>query len=298
MFKKILALLLVLCMLLCVSACGIKDTVSDISSDITTTKITQSQTEETINSTESKVSTPTTTPSQTQSAVQPTPQPVPQPQHTHSYITTVKSATCTEQGYTTYTCSCGNTYNADFVTPSHKYTNYKCSVCGAIDKEHTFDYLVNWITKNGKIEGSEIKLIYTYDDIEYNIVYTAQNDTFLFTASSVRDGDFYFIGISNNESSDECVYSFRCTDLESQTNNFMFSGIIKKSTYTFDSPITYVDFSSDIGLKVDNQLLEIPRVHINTLMIGIECILCGAFDGAFGDSGITLADLGFDLIEY
>ncbi len=30
--------------------------------------------------------------------------------HKHSYVATVTSPTCTEQGYTTYTCECGESY--------------------------------------------------------------------------------------------------------------------------------------------------------------------------------------------
>ena len=37
--------------------------------------------------------------------------------HTHSYTATVTKPTCTEQGYTTYTCSCGDTYTDDYVDP-------------------------------------------------------------------------------------------------------------------------------------------------------------------------------------
>ena len=64
----------------------------------------------------------------------------------HSYETAVTDPTCTEEGYTTYTCSvCGDTYKDDYVDAlGHKYdavataptctedgyTTYTCSVCG------------------------------------------------------------------------------------------------------------------------------------------------------------------------
>ena len=35
--------------------------------------------------------------------------------HTHSYTSVVTNPTCTEQGYTTYTCSCGDSYVSDYV---------------------------------------------------------------------------------------------------------------------------------------------------------------------------------------
>ena len=65
--------------------------------------------------------------------------------HTHEYASVVTDPTCTADGYTTYTCSCGDTYTADTVTAlghSHEavvtdptctedgYTTYSCSACG------------------------------------------------------------------------------------------------------------------------------------------------------------------------
>lgn len=62
--------------------------------------------------------------------------------HTHSYTAKVTAPTCTAQGYTTYTCSCGDSYVSDYKAAGHKYgtaywssefsTGYgqKCSVCG------------------------------------------------------------------------------------------------------------------------------------------------------------------------
>lgn len=46
---------------------------------------------------------------------------IPTPDHTHNYTAHVTSPTCTEQGYTTYTCSCGDVYRADYVdAPGHQ----------------------------------------------------------------------------------------------------------------------------------------------------------------------------------
>ena len=38
-----------------------------------------------------------------------------EPPHTHSYTAKVTAPTCTEKGYTTYTCSCGDTYTGNEV---------------------------------------------------------------------------------------------------------------------------------------------------------------------------------------
>lgn len=69
--------------------------------------------------------------------------------HTHEFVTNVTPPTCTEQGYTTYTCACGYSYESDYVAPddtNHEYVwekeiaptctesgikaHYHCSECG------------------------------------------------------------------------------------------------------------------------------------------------------------------------
>ena len=45
--------------------------------------------------------------------------------HVHSYTTQVVEPTCTEQGYTTYVCECGDTYKDNYVNAQgHSFTNY------------------------------------------------------------------------------------------------------------------------------------------------------------------------------
>ncbi len=51
--------------------------------------------------------------------------------HVHSYTAKVTEATCTEKGYTTYTCACGEHYKADYVDAlGHSYVNGICERCG------------------------------------------------------------------------------------------------------------------------------------------------------------------------
>ena len=58
--------------------------------------------------------------------------------HTGSLEKVVTAPTCTEQGYTTYTCSkCGDTYVADYVDASgHSFEKGVCTVCGAKDPNY------------------------------------------------------------------------------------------------------------------------------------------------------------------
>ena len=68
-----------------------------------------------------------------------------EPEHTHSYEASVVDATCTENGFVTYTCAeCGDSYADDIAALGHSYkafvtepsctaagyTTYTCSACG------------------------------------------------------------------------------------------------------------------------------------------------------------------------
>ncbi len=95
--------------------------------------------------------------------------------HTHSHNKVVTAPTCTEKGYTTYTCVCGDSYKADEVAAlGHKWDNgtvttpategkpgvrtYKCTVCGetkteeipALDHTHKYTKTVTAPTCNDK----------------------------------------------------------------------------------------------------------------------------------------------------
>ncbi len=51
-------------------------------------------------------------------------------EHTHSYTESDISATCTEAGVRTFTCSCGDSYTEELAAKGHNYENGVCTVCG------------------------------------------------------------------------------------------------------------------------------------------------------------------------
>ena len=58
--------------------------------------------------------------------------------HTHSYTAVVTAPTCTEKGYTTYSCACGDSYVADYVDAlGHDFKDGKCTRCGELDNPFT-----------------------------------------------------------------------------------------------------------------------------------------------------------------
>ncbi len=106
------------------------------------------ETEESVSVTEFPATVPPTTePPATQTlATEPpvTESPATELPHVHAYVAAVKEATCTEGGYTTYTCSCGDSYQSEqtsakghtyvdtIVAPTTTqkgYTEHTCS-CG------------------------------------------------------------------------------------------------------------------------------------------------------------------------
>ena len=61
---------------------------------------------------------------------------------THSYAhIDGTDPTCTESGLLTYQCElCGNTFTEEIPELGHRYENGYCTVCGALDVNHTFVY--------------------------------------------------------------------------------------------------------------------------------------------------------------
>ena len=71
--------------------------------------------------------------------------------HAHNYVKEIIAPTCTEQGYTTNTCECGDSYVDNYITAlGHKFTNYisdnnatctkdgtKTAKCNSCDKTST-----------------------------------------------------------------------------------------------------------------------------------------------------------------
>ena len=90
--------------------------------------------------------------------------------HSHSYTQVVVTPTCTQAGYTTYTCSvCGDSYKGSYVDPlGHDYKNGTCTRCGVKDPNYKpqADFVdvsagsycydaVQWAVANGITKGTD-----------------------------------------------------------------------------------------------------------------------------------------------
>ncbi len=77
----------------------------------------------------------------------------------HSYETVVTAPTCTEGGYTTYTCAaCGDTYAADQVEATgHSYENFLCTACGEVDTDSLTAMMD--LSGDGKVTAFDAQLL-------------------------------------------------------------------------------------------------------------------------------------------
>ena len=192
----------------------------------------------------------------------------------HSYSQDTTPATCTQQGYTTYTCSCGDSYKDDYTNPSHNYTNYKCSQCGSIDKSHSYDYLVAWVKANGTTSGGYTKIQYTTGSSTYALSYSAQYNSLSIQRSGSHEGTFTFTSLYL----DTFYYGSGFGDLE-------MCGYITPSSFTSNTAISYTKFNGDSDTRP--AMAELARVNICDLIDWLDWCL-----GSYG-VGITIRDLGF-----
>lgn len=96
---------------------------------------------------------------------------IPATGHEHSYTSSVTAPTCTEKGYTTYTCKCGDSYKDNYVdaTGSHADVdkNYKCDYCDADlprlpvtgGDDYNDDYSLGDVNDDGKITAADARTI-------------------------------------------------------------------------------------------------------------------------------------------
>ncbi len=93
----------------------------------------------------------------------------------HCIPGTTVGSTCTEQGYTQYSCSCGHSWNEDKQEPlGHRFANGECTVCGQskLPAGGTFGDNITWsldVAGTMTISGSG------YMDL-YELVYDEDND--------------------------------------------------------------------------------------------------------------------------
>lgn len=76
------------------------------------------------------------------------------PMHSYDQVT-VTAPTCTGEGYTTHTCSCGDDFTSDITAAlGHDYAGGVCTRCG--EKDMTIPELPGDVNRNGKVDVVDI----------------------------------------------------------------------------------------------------------------------------------------------
>lgn len=84
----------------------------------------------------------------------------------HSYDAVVTAPDCTNQGYTTYTCACGDSYLGNFVdAQGHSYIDGICGICGQANPDYIPPASIVLAAATLSFE----------DEILYNLYFTANN---------------------------------------------------------------------------------------------------------------------------
>lgn len=162
-------------------------------------------------------------------------------EHDHVYTSIVTAPTCTQQGYTTHTCSnCSDSYVDTYIDATgHNYENNVCTLCGerktSVGLEYTLSadktsYIVSWVSN---CSDADIVILATYNGKAVNSIgdYAFSNCSYIesitIPASITSIGDYAFEDCeglktvtfeqgSQLTSIGECAFA-RCTSLESIT---------------------------------------------------------------------------------
>ena len=144
----------------------------------------------------------------------------------HNYISSVTAPTCTEQGYTTYTCSkCGDSYVSDYTDPvGHSYEDGKCVWCGveAPNGQPCGDNAY-WSYENGilTISGTGPTYDYAYDGAPW-FEYRDRITAIVVNDGITRLGEYIFTDLDNLVSAD-------LSDTITEIGSFAFWGDEKLS---------------------------------------------------------------------
>ncbi|MBP3571576.1 MAG: hypothetical protein J6M42_06410 [Clostridia bacterium] len=97
------------------------------------------------------------------------------PPHEHTYDEgVVTDPTCTENGYTTYTCACGHSYTDNVVEATgHNYVDGTCGICGEKDPDYVDPDAP--VVLGGSADFNTIVTPNTNGDSSYKNTYTTEN---------------------------------------------------------------------------------------------------------------------------
>ena len=193
--------------------------------------------------------------------------------HEHSYEAVVTAPTCTEGGYTTYTCECGGSYTADETAPlGHDWKGVECERCDAT-RENPFTDVPNdsfcidpvlWAVEEGITTGTSAT---TFDPngkcaraIVVTFLWRAAGSPEPETANNpftdVKESDFYYKAVlwavENGITTGTSATTFSPTELCNRATvvTFLYRAMGSPEVSSSDNPFTDVKVDSWYGPAV------------------------------------------------
>lgn len=109
----------------------------------------------------------------------------------HDYSSTITPPTCTEEGYTTYTCKfCTNSYKADPTNKiSHSYNEDVCTVCGAARPSLSDQILSMYYDDHLDLTDKTVEIVDAGTPTSYQVGYGVEENAVPDTAVVTLEGD-------------------------------------------------------------------------------------------------------------
>ena len=109
--------------------------------------------------------------------------------HVHNHISAVAEPTCTEAGYTTYTCACGDTYTVEGAPATgHTYVRGICA-CGEKDPTYVDYYLIGYINGADYGNAGDWENLGEYKFVDGTLVATFTADSYVGIKSANLNGE-------------------------------------------------------------------------------------------------------------
>lgn len=197
------------------------------------------------------------------------------PSHTHSYSKVTTVPTCTEKGYTTYTCSCGDAYVGDYTDATHSFSQYLCDNCGIHDKEHTYEFLIEFVKECGKPFATTISLDVFGDGSVY-LAYNAATQRLYIYSEKQTDIGWMYSAIYL----DTFFYGVTVEDY------FEVTGYLDAINYTSGAPITDFNYSGPVEVKY--HAIEYARI-CNAYLVSVLNDIATQSE----EWQLTMEDIGF-----
>ncbi len=224
--------------------------------------------------------------------------------HTHKHEAVVTAPTCTEAGYTTYTCACGDSYTADPVDAlghtegaaatceaaqtctvcgaeiapklDHTYVDGACSACGAKDPDYYFEMTI----AEALAAADDTKVIVSGTVCAIN---TAWSDSYGNISVTITDADgntLYLYRLKANVALGDIITA-KGTMATYNSNRQMAQGGTAEIT-GHDSSYDYAQMTIAEAIKVAD--------NTNVIVTGTVVKINTAYSEQYGNISVTIAD--------